>query len=68
MQNSFFKTLKGEVTVLEVEPSDMVGDVKSKIQDKNRLPSDGVRLTFLGKQLEDTRTLSEYDIQEVCGG
>ena len=59
----FVKTLTGETFTLDVETDTTIASVKSKIQTDEGIPASEQRLIFAGRQLEDNKKLSDYNIQ-----
>ena len=59
----YIKTLSGKTHEIDIEPSDTIEYLKGMLIELTGIPQDRQRLLFAGKQLENDRTLNEYNIQ-----
>ena len=59
----FVRSQHGEIRGLDVLASDNIGRVKAKIHNKYGFPQNMQHLIFAGKELEEGRTLIDYDIE-----
>ena len=59
----YIKTLGGRTVILDVEPTDTIRSVKEKVEDETGIPPNLQRMIYSGKQLEDDKTLVDYNIK-----
>ena len=60
----FINTVIGKTIIIDVEPSDSIQIIKIKIQEKEGIRFTHQRLIFAGRQLEDEKTVQDYNIQK----
>lgn len=60
----FVKNLAGKTITINLNPNMTIGQVKEHVEQVENIPVDQQRLIYQGKQLEDDRTLSDYNIQK----
>ena len=61
----FVKTLTGNTITIKVQPNNSIEFIKFLINLEEGIPDDQQRLIFAGRQLEDNKTLADYNIQKV---
>lgn len=59
----FIKTLSGQQFIIDAQPTDTIASLKTQIHQTKKIPLDQIALSFGGEQLEDTKTLGDYDIR-----
>jgi hypothetical protein len=62
----FVRTICGKTITIQAQPSDTVGSVKGKVQDKHGQVVGDQYLTYAGKQLDDSRAIADYGIGQGC--
>ena len=60
----YVKTLTGKTVSIEVEEGESIEEVKAKIAEKEGIPPEQQRLIFGGQQLQDSKTIDDYDMDD----
>ncbi len=61
--NLSIRTFTGKTIYIQINPSDTIEEVKEKIFFLEGIPTNRQRLLFASEELEDDRTLADYNIQ-----
>ena len=62
----FIRTTVGKVYTIDAGPDMTIGDLKKEIYSRTGVRPDGQKLLFMGKILDDSKTLEHYEIKEEC--
>lgn len=57
------KTLTGKEIEVDVEPKEKVIKIKERVEEKEGIPPQQQRLIFGGKQMNDDKTIGEFNIE-----
>ena len=60
----FIKTINGKTITLSIQENELVADIKTKVQEKEHIPADQQILTYKGKNMENDKTLDDYNIKK----
>ena len=57
------KTLTGKEIEIDIEPTDSIERIKERVEEKEGIPPPQQRLIFGGKQMNDEKKASDYNIE-----
>ena len=60
----FVKSLTGKTWTLDVKPTDTIESLMQMNYVKQQIPTNQQRLIFRGRQLEESRTIADYNIEK----